>query len=585
MADKEVVFKIEQRLRARAGSFEDIVASACASMQNFDGDELRAALSRALEWLAKDMREVADMREQAKAKGALGAAKSDRAVAGALQLLAIELAKAPAAEYPAPKPKTDEVELPSVVPAEPCSKAYGPDREEHPPHNWIQGYEGSTREVHCRGWAPRDLSGLDALIANRSGHTPPGDFKAGQPLSTEAHTQLVEQLGVDRVIIDDSVRAGEGVVRPLGDYPNATFGEGPVFMDPDPAEPPPAAAAAFTDPTGPGSREIPGPRVSWEQLGEYMGAPLEALGLPEHLSHSQIDTLQDCGTKYLLQRSETLDVIEVPQWALIGGNAFHKAIEWFELIAAEVKKPQFVKDRLGARGGVAALWSDSLGDVITETALANPDVPQDMWRASKKGLEGYTWWLVEGEGMVRRYVEQRMLELETPWRAVRRALRLSGEGILQEQRLSPMVEHEYLFDVDGVPFKGVIDQVWDITGPTRDIPDARAGDILIDDAKSGAKVPGDTGQLGEYALWLINDRDRSQTLPGKIWGRFYDARKGTYSEPVDLLERHPWERFAFEVKAADATKRAGVFQPRPSTFCGGCSVKHACPIFATRESA
>jgi hypothetical protein len=352
--------------------------------------------------------------------------------------------------------------------------------------------------------------------------------------------------------------------------PGAPSNMPPALMDP-------AAAPELEDPGG----QIPGKRVTWGVLtGILDGTSLEDLGLPEHVSHSQMETLRECGTKYVMQRSETLGVVEVPQWALVGGKAFHAAAEWFERTVLEVHVVQFVKDRLTVAGGIGELWRKTFGQTITDEAVANPLVPVSDWRGARKGAEGYTWWLVEGEAMLARYIGTRLAELDFPvggqsgWRKM---MYLQGpdEPIGQ---LTPAIEHEFVMNVMGVADKGVIDQAWEVVG---DEGPMRAGDLLIDDLKSGRTVPVETGQLEEYAMWLSRFGGGENR---RIWGRFYDARKGTYTEPVDLLERASWERFAFEVAATDRQKRAGIFAPSPSSFCGGCSVKHACPIFALAGS-
>jgi hypothetical protein len=144
----------------------------------------------------------------------------------------------------------------------------------------------------------------------------------------------------------------------------------------------------------------------------------------------------------------------------------------------------------------------------------------------------------------------------------------------------PALEHEFVMDVEGVPFKGVIDQVWEVTAPHGGM---LPGDLLIDDIKSGSTPP-EREQLEEYALWLSRfggGHDR------RIWGRFVDVRNNEIvSAPViELLSgqtdaggSEAWERLAFQVADTAQVKASGSFAPRRNNYCNGCPVKHACPI-------
>lgn len=621
MADKAIVDRIKARELARPQALLDAFGSIMAVQQNYSEEAEREAVAAGLEFLVKDFREAAEQYIEAKLRGGKALADDYRAAAAKLQLLVIEMRKQAGRDE---RREASRVQLP----AEWCRQHHV-----HGPHNWPE--EAPTHS--CSGYHPTSTDGLQAFVAERAA------AGAGS-VTTELPVHRVtvpSGPGLQTTKLDPPITGPAVIEVTFGKTSGDSVQQVPVFVDP-PALPeferafngPPegtqaeielhnddawayavagAAVAAdraaapvpsFVEPTGPGARDVPGKRVSWEDLGGTLDyfrrgpeTAMEALGLPEFLSHTQVNTLADCGTKYLLQYGrKALGVVQVPQWAFIGGNGFHAAIERFEQLVTEVKTEAFVRDRLALAGGVEALWKECFAAVVGDTAIANPQMPMDTWRASKKGLEGWSWWLVNGEDMLRKYVDRRIAELAAPWRTVRYTsggLPLSCPecGCTRDQlsactdawhsaesvslgTATAMIEHEYVFDVEGVPFKGVIDQVWNIVaehGPMR------PGDILIDDAKAGATVPGDTAQLGEYALWL----SRFGGGQGRrIWGRFYDARKGTWSEPIDLLARHPWNRFVFEVAAADRQKRAGIFTPRPSSFCGGCSVKHACPIFA-----
>jgi hypothetical protein len=102
--------------------------------------------------------------------------------------------------------------------------------------------------------------------------------------------------------------------------------------------------------------------------------------------------------------------------------------------------------------------------------------------------------------------------------------------------------------------------------------------MVIDDLKSGAYAPKGTYQLALYA-WYLRQTGRE----GKIYGRFWDARKGAYSDPVDLLEAHPWDEVVVRVQAQQGKKEHGLYAPAPDwSRCGMCQVKHACPAALSR---
>lgn len=558
MADKGIVDKIKQRERDRPRGLLDAFGSIMAAQQNYSAEAEREAVTAGLEFLVTDLREVAEMYIEAKLRGGKASADNCRAAAAKLQLLVIELRKGA------------DREAPKRLPVEWCGQHH-----EHNPHDWPE--HEPTR--NCSGYTVKSMDRLKALVAERAA-------AADQPL---------EEGGPESMFIDPPAWIDEFEPAPAQSEQAAVeldHGDDAWAYTSTREQ---QAINGFTDPVGPGARPVPGDRATWETLGDalthFRRGPETAMAsyaLPEHLSHSQIETLEDCGTKYLLQRSGMLGVVQVPQWAFIGGNAFHTAIERFELLAAEVKTATFVRDRLN----VAELWKGAFTETVTQAALDNPLMPMDTWRASKQGREGYTWWLVNGEDMVGKYTAARLAELEQQWRMIRYSSPApsvpqcpecgcaDGEpsmctDLWHIRAARPMIEYPFEMDVEGVRFRGIIDQVWDVVA---DHGPMRAGDLLIDDAKAGAKVPGETGQLGEYALWLSRfggGQDRT------IWGRFYDARKGAWSEPIDLLGRHGWDRFSYEVQAADQRKRSGLFTPRPSSYCNGCSVKHACPIFAT----
>jgi hypothetical protein len=590
MADKEIVAEIRRRREAWPSMAAETLRR---STQDLGTQALPNGLANTCAVLVDELRAVAELYGRAKMRGAKGEIDELHAAARVFEALAAGLRRT---DGPPAAPARGG---PSLI-AEWCG-----DQGDHGPHDYpVPREEGGDRDgyKHCTGHHERDTAGLDALIAERSARD--GMIinpAAGPDFTGGAFTEAY--LRGEASDIPGSPPLGPGSIPPAA--PDAIE----RALQPTSAQPPPAAdpfddpapigwSSATTNADGyrlPGNvppvfddpaprRGSIGKRISWGDLRDMLGKDRRGAGLPVHLSHSQMNTIEECGLKYVMQRDEQLGVVEIPQWALIGGNAFHAAVEWFERMVAEVGQLQRVKDRLltfarerspGAQAAEAGelLWQWAFGQLITETALKSP-VPQDQWRASKQGAEGYTFWLINGGDYVQRYLDARLAELGgAGWRRIRKHVRPIDEAgqIVAE----PMIEWEYMTDVEGVPFKGVIDQVWELTQQHGEM---RAGDLLIDDCKSGAKVGPDTRQLGEYALWLSRfggGEDR------RIWGRFYDARRGTWTEPIDLLATHSLIELETRVAGADLKKQHGMFTPNRTNFCGGCPVKHACPIFAT----
>lgn len=309
--------------------------------------------------------------------------------------------------------------------------------------------------------------------------------------------------------------------------------------------------------------------------------PVPAAHLPAHLSHSQIETALDCPTKYRAQRLQRQMLVgisridQIPQWALIGGKTFHAVIEAFErTIIDDAPRPPLSIYRDVARdvaGSVTAgpwemdcekTWRAAF-DAECQKIEATSPVPRSRWRASKQGAEGETWWNVNGPLMITRYLAARPAEMTATMPALD-----DPHGAL-----SDAIELELTMDVPTpygpLPYRAILDRVtWDV----------RRTAYVIRDYKTGASMPEDTSQLGEYANVL-----RLFGVPAgiKIFGTYFNARKGTWTPEVDLDQAWPLEWFVHHVASGHAARLAlttGPTPARPSSYCGGCSVRWACPV-------
>ncbi len=268
---------------------------------------------------------------------------------------------------------------------------------------------------------------------------------------------------------------------------------------------------------------------------------------PPYLSHSQVETLTDCGEKYRLGR--VVGVPEAPAFWNVGGRAVHAAAEYFER---------------GRFNGATPTILDTIEEfhrvfehelVEAETAWISDnrdrlgaDVP---WRVAARGVEDDAWWREHGPGMVRAYV----LQSEDD----QTELAATPDG-------QPAVEVEFLVTIAGVPFKGFIDQV-------RRLP-AKRDRLILRDLKAGKRTPTSTTQLGEYGVAL--SEVWSGVDYGRLAGEYYMARTAKTTARISLAETHPRASVEYAIATAWFIKNGGLFLPRPSAFCKSCAVREFC---------
>lgn len=610
MADKGTLEAIEKLKRRRALTLVDTIDGVVATMQNFS--TTKYALALGFRFLVDDFREQANLVMESGARGKGAEATALRAVASQLSLLADAVEKVDLdADDVEPSPARGGPKLP----AEWCRKTdeHGPHLYELPMPEGGNPLDRGPLRRECTGHHPRDLSGLNALINDRHagvvGNVRVVEIPAGDGLQTvkldppfvgpgtvlatfgapgtmlhatdlqevtfaaPAHTMTVERVpmpdyllqpnpelegylrgdDVAPVEIRNRVRDGwESTPPPDRVDPIAMITEWQPYRinTPELKEAAAAMFAAPTPPSKPAEPEMPGRRLSWAEL---LAPP--PLAPPEHMSYSQVGGMS-CGTQYRLTRLEP-GVVERPRWANVGGSGLHLAVEWFEKqIAKAPGNAEYARSRIEIAGGMQAIWTYHFGQAITEQCLRTPSVPPGQWKESGRHVkEGYTWWLTQGEDMLRRYLDGRLVEIEANSRVIMGA---NGADL--------MIEHEGMLDVEGVPTKVVLDQVWRVA--TDD------GVLMIEDVKSGGWAPDGTFQLGLYAWYLR----RTLGWEGQILGRYWDARKGEHGPAIDLIETHPWEEIQLRVLPEAAKKKALLFSPNPSFGgCKSCMVSHACP--------
>jgi hypothetical protein len=582
MANKDVQESIAKLVRERPRVLLDDIDSVILGEHNFTTS--RHALVLGLRFLVDDFRRQAELVMDSGARGKGAEATALRAVASQLSLLADAVEKVDL-DGPEPTPSRGGPKLP----AEWCQ-----DQDEHGPHDWrVRDDLTAEARRHCTGHHARDLSGLDALVDERAARgrmtIDPAvgpDFTGGalteamvagtltQPSIVALHATADGSLVSDpapaaevtgfsfaapapqHTMTVERVEMPDYLLKPNPGLESYLRGDDVAPVEPTRVNTPELkteAAAMFAAPAPPSKPvepTMPGRRLTFAEL---LKPP--PVAPPEHMSKSQIDAMS-CGTQYRLTRLEP-GVVERPRWANVGGTALHSAVEWFEKqVAKAPRNAEYARARIEIAGGIAALWVAHFGQAVTEQSLACPLVPPGQWKESGRHVkEGYTWWLTQGEDMLKRYLDARLVEIEQSVRV-----------IAEEPSGSPIIEHEGVLDVDGVPVKVVIDQAW--------LGSFDGGAIVVEDVKSGGWAPDGTFQLGLYAWYLR----KTLGWEGQILGRFWDARKGTYGEPIDLIEAHPWEEMQLRVLPEQAKKQALLFSPNPSFGgCKSCMVSHACP--------
>jgi putative RecB family exonuclease len=494
MADKEVMAQIEQRAKDRARH----VLDAAYSHDDSNGTRRSETIAAAFDALAASWREEADLWRDSKRKGWQSTSTEIRQAAARVAGVAVDLRA------------LDIDHAPAVG-------------------DTLEGMQAAAD--HMKTLATPAVDG----------------FTDGSALAyLSGRTDTLPGVRIEPLFADDPAEMLKTAINLHGVAPSLSGSTLADEVKADQMTDPVQPTFRFIDP-GPPVRNVGpslGPIWTFEDLMARPAGEARVNGepMPLHWSWSQLETIEDCGLKYRFQRIEQLP--QVPQWALIGGNAFHSCVEAIE-VANALSSPSFDD-----------LWKGEFHAEIAQVS-ATTTLPPDQWRASNKGAEGYTWWLTQGPDMLKRYVNWR----HESDRARAEMEILAIDGV-------PMIEYEFEIDVSGVKVKGFIDAAYR----------QQDGSILIVDYKSG-KSAGDSAQLGLYGHALAQVlTNNAQYRTERIYGTFYDARKGIASDPIDLLVRHPWQEYVYRIHTAEATRRAGLYRPRRSSFCGGCSVRYACPV-------
>lgn len=340
---------------------------------------------------------------------------------------------------------------------------------------------------------------------------------------------------------------------PVDDTPEFEYAFETPIPEPEPPAPPATSEGADALPKG-GPGAAPGTYAT-PQTGPGPVLNAEPFTGPRpillHRSPSQVLSYMDCPTRYYLERIEGQS--SVPAWWNIGGTAFHETIRWWETGLAD--------GHWSTPDATARKFELVFADELAKVILANPNVSPSEYRAANKGTEGRDWWRDHGPTMAADYVTgQDGREFSV--------LKLAPDTLA--------LEIGFTVNIGGIDVKGFIDQAL-IHNQTRA--------VQVRDHKTGSRLPDDPIQLQIYAIALR----RIFGINAPIWGNYWRARRTARREAgetspmlidVDAIE----PIVAWRVREMDRADAAGMYPPRPSSFCGSCGVRGLCPAMGPPES-
>lgn len=308
-------------------------------------------------------------------------------------------------------------------------------------------------------------------------------------------------------------------------------------------------------------------KVRAVEVVPYAQLPVIALATPprDHVSHSYVETYEGCSLSAMLRDASRAGHIGAsrPGWSMIGGSAFHNAVEMIERMALS---------NVTVTDDPEALWLQHFDAAVKERMgelVGTPYADSSTWYISNRGKEGFDWWRVEGAKMLALYVKHH----SDAWRAA------SQTFLLQDT--TPVIEYGYsmtLRSLDGergLTAAGFVD---------RATLDMSSYSLTVIDYKTGSREPESTFQLGEYGHALL----MAMGIPGEppdrpILGRYWLARKGIYTDPVPVVTRHPLAELQYRYDAAARGTAAKIFAPHVTNLCKSCSVTDYCPAQAGRS--
>lgn len=261
-------------------------------------------------------------------------------------------------------------------------------------------------------------------------------------------------------------------------------------------------------------------------------SPSEGLRISDHRSVSQFSSFTRCGESYRLERVERKPA--KPAAWLAQGSAVHKAVEQWELSLRTISWER-----------LSQLYLAEYNGLIAEGLAVEPN--PDRWLTGGR---------VKGSDDIKRRRERGLEQLQG---YITYAINAAERPLMVDDE-TPVIEHEFRLDLDGVEVIGFIDMV--VEWPN--------GVVAVRDLKTGTKRPDWAIQLGIYKVAL-----EAEFGIDVAWGDFYMAKDNRPLPPVSL-KRFTRQYVTDMFHTLDRSIRDGLWLPNPGDQCRVCGVSDYC---------
>jgi hypothetical protein len=267
------------------------------------------------------------------------------------------------------------------------------------------------------------------------------------------------------------------------------------------------------------------------------------MGLPEHVSHSQLTSWAErCQKEFQLRRIQGAPV--VPAWWLVGGSTVHEVTEELDRRGLEFN---LTPEAMNVTLELEELTLAKLNELVDKTEKQS-GVPSSEWFTAGRGKgQGREYWEESAPTMVSNWLTWRA---RVGWKIAE----FSDEPAI-ELDLDPYLTPE--LKVVGAP-----DRVFVLPN----------GELVVVDVKSGSSTPKTPMQQGLYAtlLELLGHRRPK-------YGTFVKVKEdGGVHTPLAKLDKYDEQFFTELFRGFRAQLETGAFLPNVGDNCRTCGVQAAC---------